>query len=103
LSLVFDKVGAHYYDRIDVRLTGNDMKRAAKARLDAIDVATISLGGHCVAELVTLDGYKFVMDDGGWMLIRFSGTEPLLRIYTETTDQAAVSAILSDGRTIAGV
>lgn len=103
LSLVFDKVGAHYYDRIDVRLTGNDMKRAAKARLDAIDVATISLGGHRVAELVTLDGYKFVMDDGGWMLIRFSGTEPLLRIYTETTDQAAVSAILSDGRTIAGV
>jgi hypothetical protein len=36
--------------------------------------------------LVTIDGYKFVMDDGGWLLMRFSGTEPLLRVYTETTD-----------------
>ncbi|MEZ4613680.1 MAG: hypothetical protein R2838_26135 [Caldilineaceae bacterium] len=35
--------------------------------------------------MVTMDGYKFVMDDGGWLLIRFSGTEPLLRAYTETT------------------
>lgn len=103
LGMVFDKVGAHYYDRIDVRLTDNDMKRAAQERLDAIDVSTITLGGHGVTELVTLDGYKFVMDDGGWLLIRFSGTEPLLRIYTETTDQQAVPAILSDGRAIAGV
>ena len=43
------------------------------------------------------------MDDGGWLLIRFSGTEPLLRVYTETTDERAVQAILSDGKRIAGV
>ena len=43
------------------------------------------------------------MDDGGWLLVRFSGTEPLLRVYTETTDQAAVPAILADGRALTGV
>lgn len=103
LQMVFDKVGAHFYDRIDVRLTDNALKRAARQRLDAVDIANLTLGGHHVVDLVTLDGYKFVMDDGGWLLVRFSGTEPLLRIYTETTDQAAVPAILADGRALAGV
>ena len=40
-----------------------------------------------MVDKVTTDGYKFVMDDGGWLLVRFSGTEPLIRVYTETTDQ----------------
>jgi phosphomannomutase len=104
LELLFAKVGAHYYDRIDTRLTGNDMKAAAKARLDSARVADgITLGGHAVTEKVTVDGYKFVMDDGGWLLVRFSGTEPLIRVYTETTDQDAVPAILADGMKLAGL
>ncbi len=104
LDLLFAQVGAHFYDRIDTRLTGNDMKATAKAKLDAVTVADgITLGGHAVTEKVTLDGYKFVMDDGGWLLVRFSGTEPLIRVYTETTDQAAVPAILADGMKLAGL
>ncbi len=103
LQLVFDKVGAHFYDRIDIRLTENALTRAARERLDALDITGLTLGGHRVEALVTTDGYKFVMDDGGWLLVRFSGTEPLLRVYTETTDQAAVPAILADGRKLAGV
>jgi len=66
-------------------------------------VAAINLGGHKVTEKVTIDGYKFIMDDGGWLLVRFSGTEPLIRVYTETTDQRAVAAILADGKKLAGV
>ncbi len=103
LEALFAKVGAHYYDRIDTRLTDNEMKSAAMARLNTTDISGLSLGGHKVVELVTVDGYKFVMDDGGWLLVRFSGTEPLIRIYTETTDQAAVPAILADGQKLAGV
>jgi phosphomannomutase len=103
IQMVFDKVGAHYYDRVDVRLTDNAMKETARRRLDTVDISTLTFGGHRVCELNTLDGYKFVMDDGGWLLIRFSGTEPLLRIYTETTDPKAVSAILADGRRLVGV
>ncbi|OUC08090.1 phosphomannomutase [Litorilinea aerophila] len=104
LDLLFAKVGGpHYYDRIDIRLTDNEMKARARTRLDQVNIQGLTLGGHPVTELVTTDGYKFVMDDGGWLLIRFSGTEPLIRIYTETTDQDAVAAILDDGRKLAGV
>ena len=103
LQTLFGVVGEHFYDRIDIRLTDMAMRAVAKANLDKLDISQISLGGHKVTELVTLDGYKFVMDDGGWLLIRFSGTEPLLRVYTETTDQAAVKDILADGRSITGV
>ncbi len=104
LDLLFAKVGGpHYYDRIDIRLTDNGMKARARTRLDQLNIQNLTLGGHPVVELVTTDGYKFVMDDGGWLLIRFSGTEPLIRIYTETTDRDAVAAILADGKTLAGV
>jgi alpha-D-glucose phosphate-specific phosphoglucomutase len=103
LDLLFAKVGAHYYDRIDTRVTDDAVKAAAKAKLDAVQVDGLTLGGHKVVEKVTLDGYKFVMDDGGWLLVRFSGTEPLIRVYTETTDAAAVQAILADGQKLAGL
>jgi alpha-D-glucose phosphate-specific phosphoglucomutase len=102
LAVLFDKVGAHYYDRVDIR-TNNEMKAAAKARLDSIQVDGLTLGGHTVLEKVTIDGYKFMMDDGGWLLVRFSGTEPLIRIYTETTDQTTVKAILADGQALIGL
>ena len=39
----------------------------------------------------------------GWMLIRFSGTEPIIRVYTETTKPSAVDAILADGLKTAGI
>lgn len=103
LQMLFGVVGEHFYDRIDTRLTDDAMKTAARARLDNIDIAQVRLGGHAVTELVTTDGYKFVMDDGGWLLVRFSGTEPLIRVYTETTDRAAMPAILEDGKRLAGI
>jgi phosphomannomutase len=102
LEALFEKVGAHYYDRVDIR-TDNAMKAAAKSKLDAVKADAIELGGHKVKEKVTLDGYKFVMDDGGWLLVRFSGTEPLIRVYTETTDQGAVQKILADGQRLVGL
>lgn len=101
LQLLFGVVGEHFYDRIDTRLTDMSVRNAARQRLEQVDIQGLTLGGHKVTELVTIDGYKFVMDDGGWLLIRFSGTEPLLRVYTETTDGAAVQAILADGKKVA--
>jgi phosphomannomutase len=50
-----------------------------------------------------MDGYKFNLEDGGWLLIRFSGTEPIIRVYTETTQAGRVQAILDDGLRIAGI
>ena len=103
LQLLFAKVGEHFYDRIDTRVQDDAMKKQAKARLDAVNIAGVTLGGHAVVQKDTTDGYKFVMDDGGWLLVRFTGNEPLIRVYTEKTDQAAVTAILADGQKLAGL
>jgi len=53
--------------------------------------------------LITTDGYKFNLEDGGFLLIRFSGTEPIIRVYTETTRQESVQDILADGLRVAGI
>jgi phosphomannomutase len=56
-----------------------------------------------VTGLNTTDGYQFGLEDGGWLLIRFSGTEPIIRVYCETTHGEKVQAILHDGLKIAGI
>jgi phosphomannomutase len=99
LKLLFDKVGPHYYDRIDSPFTGD--RRSREEQILRADPKT--LGGLKVTGLVTLDGFQFKLEDGGWMLIRFSGTEPILRVYCETMHEDKVQAILSDGLRIAGV
>ncbi len=102
LAMLFDLVGGpHYYDRIDTRVKDGHIKQAARARLDVARPVTI--GGLRVTDKVTIDGYKFVLEDGGWLLVRFSGTEPLIRVYCETMHGDRVQAILQDGLKLAGV
>jgi alpha-D-glucose phosphate-specific phosphoglucomutase len=99
LKLLFDKVGAHYYDRIDTPFEGD--RKSREERILSANPKTI--GGLKVTELITVDGFQFKLEDGGWMLIRFSGTEPIMRVYCETTHQDKVQAILQDGLKIAGI
>jgi phosphomannomutase len=100
LKDLFEKVGGeYYYDRIDSPFSGD-----AEARKKIIrDNNPKTLGGLKVTELVTVDGFQYKMEDGGWMLIRFSGTEPILRVYTETRHKDKVKAILEDGLKVAGI
>lgn len=99
LDILFSKVGAHYYDRIDTSFSG-DQKSKEEAILSA---KPAKIGGLNVSSLNTTDGYKFNLEDGGWLLIRFSGTEPIIRVYCETTHADKVQAILQDGLIIAGI
>ncbi|MCP4168529.1 MAG: phosphoglucomutase/phosphomannomutase family protein [Chloroflexi bacterium] len=102
LERLFDMVGGpHYYDRIDTRLPSNAFKTEAKVRLDAVQPDYIG-GLRCISK-VTVDGYKFNLEDGGWLLIRFSGTEPLIRVYCETVHGDKVASILADGKKLAGI
>jgi alpha-D-glucose phosphate-specific phosphoglucomutase len=99
LRMLFDKVGEHYYDRIDTPFSGD---RKSREQL-ILSANPETLGGLKVTELVTVDGFQFKLEDGGWLLIRFSGTEPIMRVYCETTHQDKVKAILQDGLRIAGI
>jgi phosphomannomutase len=100
LEYLAERAGPSYYDRVDVQFDAAErsaiLERVSTAHPSDID------GGH-VAEINEIDGRKFLLADGSWLLIRFSGTEPLLRIYTETNSSERVGRILAAGREIAGV
>jgi phosphomannomutase len=99
IEILFSKVGPHFYDRIDTSFTGD-----RDSRQDRIfNSHPEFIGGLRVTGLNTTDGYKFCLEDGGWLLIRFSGTEAILRVYCETTREDCVQAILQDGLRIAGL
>ena len=65
------------------------------------DSAPSSIGGLAVREVDTLDGVKYRMDDESWLLIRPSGTEPVLRVYAEAPRSEGVKALLDFGRELA--
>ena len=97
--------GPSYYNRIDIRFAreGYDTVKAdTLARLE--HEAPETLAGKPVVRrqaLETGDGFKFYRDDGAWLLIRFSGTEALLRIYVEARSPEDVETLLAEGRRIA--
>ena len=91
--------GEHYYGRLDLHIP-EDVKQNAIRK--AASDQTVSLGDFPVSSKADLDGIKFFLDapkDGNgadaWVLFRASGTEPLLRIYTEAASPALVSQILA--------
>jgi phosphomannomutase len=99
VELLFAAVGPHYYDRIDTSFSGNRLDRETAI----LDAKPKTIGGLKVLSIASTDGYKFSLEDGGWMLIRFSGTEPIIRVYTETTYPEKVKDILNDGLRIARI
>jgi alpha-D-glucose phosphate-specific phosphoglucomutase len=99
VQTLFKKVGAHYYDRIDRPFSGD--RSAKEALVRSANPKTI--GGLTVTGLNDLDGFKFMLEDGGWALIRFSGTEPIIRVYCETTHEECVQGILNDCLKIVGL
>jgi len=97
---LFSRVGAHYYERVDLHFP-IEQREAIQQRI--LTAQPERIGGLRVTGLNTTDGYKFGLEDGGWLLIRFSGTEPILRVYTETTHQDLVQPILDDGVKLLGL
>ncbi|HHJ00819.1 MAG TPA: phosphoglucomutase/phosphomannomutase family protein, partial [Candidatus Aerophobetes bacterium] len=59
------------------------------------------VGGIAVKEVKTIDGVKFVMEDGSWLLLRPSGTEPKMRVYAESSDKQKLARIIEEGLAMA--
>jgi len=93
------EVGPAQYARRDLRLALPLSKAELTRRL--VEAAPASIGGRAVAAVEQRDGVKYVLDDDGWLLIRPSGTEPVLRVYAEARDDATVAALLAYGESVA--
>lgn len=87
--------GPSFYARNDVRLTKQLAKKEIVKKLEAN--APSHLTGESVVRVNTMDGIKFYLADKSWLLIRPSGTEPVLRIYAEARSNEAVAALLKEG------
>jgi phosphomannomutase len=97
---LFSKVGPHFYDRLDAPFP-QEKREQIMTRLREAEPDRIT--GERVVRRQTEGGFKWVTDKGSWLLIRFSGTEPIMRVYTETSEQGNVRPILDLGRELAGI
>ena len=100
LSDLYDVVGPHHYSRIDLHLEAEDKSRIVE-RVSADP--PLELDSRAVTHFDATDGLKFTLEDGSWLLVRFSGTEPLMRIYAESESLEQVSRLLEEGRRLAQV
>ena len=93
-SQLQQKTGYHSaYDRIDLPLASMDVRSRLLTQLQSQPPTTVA--DQSVTDCNTIDGYKFRLADGSWLLIRFSGTEPVLRLYSEAADLPHVQQILN--------
>ena len=100
IDYLYSKVGPHHFKRIDLEFP-KDKRQAIIDRIEHNPPQSIE--GVKVVNLDTRDGFRFTLADNTWLLIRFSGTEPVLRLYTESDSPARVEKLLERGREIAGV
>ena len=93
--------GPSWYRRIDVHVPREKYAEVKRRLLvDLVSSAPTELAGQPVSRTQTLDtndGFKFFVEDGSWLIVRTSGTEPLVRIYTEATSEATREAMLAAG------
>jgi len=102
--------GEHQYGRIDLHIS-DEIKNRAIARARALKTGDPAFAGMPVLRQETLDGVKFYLDNPEaatkpnaaetWILLRASGTEPLMRIYTESCSKESVARLLEAGRAFA--
>jgi len=100
LNYLYTKVGPHYYQRIDIKFPESE-RQSINTRIK--HNLPGSIDGVKVANSDITDGFRFTLADTTWLLIRFSGTEPVLRIYAESDSLTRVERLLEFGKKLAGV
>lgn len=100
LDYLFSKVGPHHFEREDVPF---DPELRSQTEQHLASQQPDTLAGRKVVRRDETDGTRFILDRDAWLLIRFSGTEPVLRIYAEADSPEQVSLLLEEARSLAGV
>ncbi|NTW44987.1 MAG: phosphoglucomutase/phosphomannomutase family protein [Anaerolineaceae bacterium] len=96
---LLQQVGPAEYERKDLRLKLPVSKEKMVDKL--INNAPIEIGGQKIIQISSLDGVKYLFEDDSWLLIRPSGTEPVLRVYAEGITKSMVKEMLAFGESIA--
>jgi alpha-D-glucose phosphate-specific phosphoglucomutase len=100
LDYLYTKVGPHYYQRRDFSFPEEKRQAIIKSVGDNLPQ---SINGVKVSKVNTSDGFHLTLADTSWLLIRFSGTEPVLRVYAESDSPLRVEKLLAEGQRLAGV
>jgi phosphomannomutase len=87
--------GEIYADKVSVDCPDDEKERVLD---DLESELPESVAGRSVEKVVTMDGFKILLDDGSWLLVRPSGTEPKMRIYAEASSEERIDALLDAGR-----
>ena len=96
---ILQEAGPAIYERRDLRLGHPISKADITKRL--VESPPAALGGVNVSSVQTADGVKYLLEDDSWLLVRPSGTEPVLRVYAEGRDENMVKALLGFGEKVA--
>lgn len=96
LRALFAEIGPLFSQRRDRRFDP-ESREILESRLQEVPA---SLAGESVRRTVKVDGTKWIREDGGWLMIRLSGTEPVVRLYAEAADEATVSSLLDQGEAL---
>lgn len=102
LREIEETYGACYPDRdgVVVRLRGDELLKALEGLEKYRKGSTIVIGGQerTIVEVITLDGRKMILDDGSWLMIRPSGTEPKIRFYVESRTEEGTVHLVSTAK-----
>jgi phosphomannomutase len=98
LKALDKEYGSYEYRRLDVKYP--DDKKPKLMEMLKTDPPKEVLGKK-VFQIKTSDGFKFICEDKSWLMLRLSGTEPILRIYSEASSEKKAFAILDFGKKLA--
>jgi alpha-D-glucose phosphate-specific phosphoglucomutase len=96
---LLNDVGPAFYERADLRLSHPVAKTEMTSFLT--EKAPAEIGGQKIVDVSSRDGVKYITSDDSWLLIRPSGTEPVLRVYAEGRSQQMVKDLLGYGKQVA--
>jgi phosphoglucomutase len=94
LERLYSKVGTYLTKRVNINLSP-ELEQVFPERIAA---TPSSFAGVAVKQLVTVDGNKFILEDGSWLLFRKSGTEPVVRLYCEASTEERLQSLIAAGR-----
>jgi phosphomannomutase len=94
IQRMFAKVGSFYPERANFHLTPEGKEQFT----DKLKNDPVSFAGHRVKQVVRTDGMKLVLDDGSWVCYRLSGTEPVVRVYSEARSPEGLKRLAAQAK-----